>query len=223
MRLAFRVVTTTIKGLTKILCRIDADCLEQVPAEGPLILVGNHVNFLEAPVMYTQLQPRPVTGFVKAETWNNPFLGTLFTLWGGIPLQRGEVDRSALREGLRALEKGYILAIAPEGTRSGTGHLARGHPGVVTMAIQSGAPLLPVIYYGGEKFFPNLSRLRRTDFHVRIGQPFYVDTQGARMTRELREVITDEIMYQLAALLPEDYRGIYAEAAITHERFATEF
>jgi len=210
MTIAYKVVTTTIKGLTQILCRIDAEAIEQIPDKGPLILVGNHVNFLEAPVMYTQLQPRPLTGFVKAETFNNPFLGTLFTLWGGIPLQRGEVDRSALREGLTALERGFILAIAPEGTRSGTGCLARGNPGVVTMALQSGAPLLPVAYYGGEKIHHNYRRLRRTDFHVRVGQLFYVDVQGTRMSRELRLKITDEIMFQLAALLPEQYRGVYA-------------
>lgn len=222
MRLAFWLVTTTIKSLTQILCRIDAGALERVPKKGPLILVANHVNFLEAPVMYTQLLPRPVTGFVKAQTYDNPFLGALFTLWGGIPLQRDEVDRSALREGLRALERGWILAIAPEGTRSGSGRLAQGHPGVVTMAVQSGAPLLPVAYYGGERIHQNYRRLRRTDFHVRVGRVFQVDTQGKRLTREQRLAITDEIMYQLAGLLPAEYRGVYTNldvATTEHLRF----
>jgi len=131
MTLAFRVVTTTIKGLTRIMCRIDAESLARVPDKGPLILVANHINFLDAPVMYTHLQPRHMTGFAKSETWDNPLLGPLFDLWGVIPIQRGEADRSALRAGLNALEKGCILAITPEGTRSGDGRLAQGHPGMV--------------------------------------------------------------------------------------------
>ncbi len=60
-----------------------------VPAQGPLMLVANHVNFLDAPVMYTHLQPRPLTAFVKAETWDNPVMGLLFNIWGGIPIRRG--------------------------------------------------------------------------------------------------------------------------------------
>ncbi|MFC1879789.1 1-acyl-sn-glycerol-3-phosphate acyltransferase, partial [Chloroflexota bacterium] len=67
MSLAFWTVTNTIKGLTRILCRVEGQALEQVPSEGPLILVSNHINFLDAPLVYTHLQPRPLTGFVKAE------------------------------------------------------------------------------------------------------------------------------------------------------------
>jgi 1-acyl-sn-glycerol-3-phosphate acyltransferase len=95
MSLANTVVSTTIKGLTRILCRIDASQLNQVPQQGPLLLVANHINFLDAPVVYTQLQPRPVTGFVKAETWENPVMGLLFNVWGGIPIRRGEPDLAA--------------------------------------------------------------------------------------------------------------------------------
>ena len=211
MTLAFRVVTTTIKGLTRLMCRIDGKELERIPSKGPLIVVSNHINFIEAPLVFTHLQPRPVTGFAKAETWENPLLGPLFDLWGAIPLERGEADLSALRKGLSALEKGFILGITPEGTRSGDGCLGKGHPGVVTLALHSGAPLLPVVYYGGEKIHQNMRRLRRTDFHFRVGQPFHVDTQGASVTRELRQQITDEIMFQLAMLLPVKYRGVYTD------------
>jgi 1-acyl-sn-glycerol-3-phosphate acyltransferase len=152
-----------------------------------------------------------LTGFAKSETWDSPFLGPLFNLGGAIPVRRGEADMSALRGGLAALEKGYILVITPEGTRSGDGRLAQGHPGVVTLATRSGAPLQPVVYYGGERLYTNLRRLRRTDFHIRVGKPFRVETRGARLTSALRRQITDEIMYQLAALLPPGYRGVYAD------------
>ena len=213
MSLAHWAVTSIIKRLTRILCRVDDRQLARVPERGPLILATNHVNFLEAPVMYTHLHPRPMTGFAKAETWESPVLGMLADLWGAIPLQRGEADMSALRAALKALEDGQILGVAPEGTRSGDGRLQRGHPGVVLLALRSNAPLLPVVYYGGELFWSNLRRLRRTDFHVAVGRPFYLSPNGTKITREVRQQMTDEIMYQMAALLPPAYRGVYSDLA----------
>jgi len=211
MSITNTLVSTTIKGLTHILCRIDASELAQVPAQGPLLLVANHVNFLDAPVMYTHLQPRPLTGFVKAETWENPVMALLFNIWGGIPIKRGEPDMAALDMALEALKAGKIVAVAPEGTRSGSGRLKHGYPGIVILALHSGAPLLPVAYYGGENFRDNVSRLRRTDFHINVGQPFTIEPGGQKVTRPVRQAITDEIMYRIAALLPEEYRGEYAE------------
>jgi 1-acyl-sn-glycerol-3-phosphate acyltransferase len=210
-------VTTSIRGVVRVLCRVDDAQLARVPARGPLILVSNHVNFLEIPVLYTHLQPRPLTGFAKAETWQNPFLGALGNLWDAIPLQRGEADVGALRQALAALDAGKIVGVAPEGTRSGDGCLQRGRSGVVLLALRSGAPLLPMVYYGGEKLRQNLRGLRRTDFHIAVGRLFYLDPRGVRVTRQVRQQMVDEIMYQLAALLPAAYRGYYSELdAATH-------
>jgi 1-acyl-sn-glycerol-3-phosphate acyltransferase len=149
-------------------------------------------------------------------------MAALFDMWEAIPLRRGEADHAAIRRALHALREGGILALAPEGTRSGDGRLQRGHPGVVMLALLSGAPLLPVVYYGGEHFRGNLSRLRRTDFHIVVGRPFHLEAGGARVTRDLRQRMVDEVMYQLAALLPPGYRGTYADlscAAETYLRF----
>jgi 1-acyl-sn-glycerol-3-phosphate acyltransferase len=209
MTLAFRVVNTTIKSLTHVLCRIDDTQLSLVPRHGPLILVANHINFLEVPVVFTHLQPRPVTGFVKAETWDNRAMAILFNIWGGIPLKRGEADVAAYHMALEALMNGKIVAVTPEGTRSGHGQLQRGHPGIVTLALRSGAPLLPLVYYGNEQFRSNIVRLRRTDFQIRVGRLFNLHTDEGKAMRQVRQVITDEIMYQLAMLLPAAYRGEY--------------
>ena len=219
MTLTYRVATSTIKALTRLLCRVDNAQLARVPDQGPLIIVANHVNFLEVPLLYTHLQPRPVTGFAKAETWDNAALGALFDLGGAIPLRRGEADIAALRQALKALEVGQILAVAPEGTRSGHGRLQPGHPGVVFLALRSGAPLLPVAYYGGELFWRNLPRLRRTDFHIVVGQPFYLDADGVKVTRQVRQQMVDEIMYQVAALLPPAYRGVYSNLSAATEAY----
>lgn len=211
MSLIERVVNAIIKKLVQIACRIDAEQLEKVPQEGPLIIITNHITFLEAPVVYTHLMPRPLTAFSKTETWEKPFLGWLFDLWGIIPIRRGEADLSALRKGLQVLREGFILTVAPEGTRSGNGVLAKGLPGVVTVALRSKAPILPVATFGHEALNENLRRLRRTDFNIRVGEPFHLKEIEGKVTREIREAMIDEMMYQIAALLPERYRGVYAD------------
>ncbi len=219
MTLARRIKNTALHGLTSLLSRVDAVQLDKVPERGPLILVANHVNFLEIPVLYTRLGTRPLIVFTKVETWNNPFKRFLFDLSKAIPVQRGEADTAALRRAVEVLESGHILAIAPEGTRSGHGRLQRGHPGVVMLAMRSGAPLLPLAYYGGEQFRHNLPRLRQTDFHIVVGRPFTLDAKGVKVTREVRQQMTDEIMYQVAALLPPAYRGYYSDMAAATETF----
>jgi 1-acyl-sn-glycerol-3-phosphate acyltransferase len=211
MTFSHSVVTSTIKGLTTLLCRVDDAHLARVPDKGPLIIVANHVNFLEIPVVYTRLQPRPLTAFAKAETWHNPVLRPLADLWRGIPLHRGKADTAAIRQALQALAAGYILGVTPEGTRSGHGRLQRGSPGIALLALRSGAPLLPLVTWGAELFWSNLTRLRRTDFYTRVGQPFYLDAGGDKVTRQVRQQMTEEIMYQLALLLPAAYRGVYSD------------
>ncbi len=213
------LVNTTLKGLTGVICRVDDAQLVRVPHHGPLIVVANHINFLDAPVLFSRVHPRRVTGFVKAETWQNPALAFLFDAWKTIPLKRGEADVGAFREGLAALQDGAILAVAPEGTRSGHGRLQVGRPGVVLLALHSAAPVLPLVYYGPERFRDNARHLRRTDFRIVVGQPFYLDAGGVKVTHDVRRAMVDEMMYQIAALLPPDYRGVYAAVDSATERY----
>ncbi len=204
------VVCWLIRQSTNVLCQIDGEALAHVPAHGPLILVTNHIGSLEVQLLYAHLHPRPLTGLAKVETWDNPLLARLFDLFQAIPVRRGTPDVRAIRRSLEALRAGYILAVAPEGTRSRHGRLLRAQPGVVTLALHSGAPLLPLAHWGAEKFPANLRRLKRTEFHVRVGRPFRLEIGQRRVTRALRRQIADEIMGQIAALLPPEYRGFYA-------------
>jgi 1-acyl-sn-glycerol-3-phosphate acyltransferase len=211
MNLAQSAVYIPIRILTRILFRVHDEELAKIPRQGPMILVANHVNFADVPVFYTHLIPRPVTGFVKIENWKNPALGFLFSLGGAIPIRRGAVDRTAIGRALEVLRSGRILAIAPEGTRSGDGRLQQGRPGVAVLALDSGAPVWPVAYFGLENFRHNFVRLRRTDFYFRVGTPFVIRAGEERITRSVREQITAEIMYRIAALLPPEYRGFYSD------------
>jgi 1-acyl-sn-glycerol-3-phosphate acyltransferase len=214
-----KVTTLVVKGLTTVLCRVDGEQLKRVPTTGPLILVSNHVNFLEAPVIYTRLMPRPLTGYAKIETWDNPLLGWLFDVWDIIPIRRGEPDKSAVKSGLQVLKEGCILTIAPEGTRNRDGRLLRGHPGVVMLALLSGAPLLPIVHYGHENFRDDFRILRRTEFHVVVGDAFTLDKRGEKVTSETRQKMVDEIMYQIAALLPPQNRGAYFDFSMATEKY----
>lgn len=210
------------RHLTGLLCRIDDCQLQQVPSRGPLIVISNHVGLVELPVLFTRLQPRPVTGFVAAERFRNRWSRWLLQTFGAIPLRRGEADAEALRRGLEVLESGSMLLILPEGTRSRDGRLQRGHAGVVFLALRSGAPVLPLAHHGSERLAQNLRRCRRTDFHIAVGKPFVFDIPSVSVPREVRQRLIDEAMAQLAALLPPDYRGAYANlaaAAPRHLRF----
>jgi len=222
MNLAQTVVYSPIRALSRTLCRVHDIELAKIPHDGPLLLVANHVNFLDVPLFYTHLIPRSVTGFAKIETWNNPALGFFFSLGGAIPIHRGLVDRTAIGRAREVLRSGRILAVAPEGTRSGDGRLQKARTGVSVLALDSGAPVIPVAYYGGEKFRSNIFRLLRTDFYFRVGTPFRVRMEGGRLTRDVREQITTEIMYRIAALLPPEYRGYYADLSKATGHFLVE-
>jgi len=169
--------------------------------------------------MYTHLQPRPVTGFAKSETWDNPVMAMLFDLWGAIPIKRGEADVEALKRGLDALAEGKLVVIAPEGTRSWDGKLQQALAGVVVMGLRSGAPLLPLVYYGGEQLKENLRHLRRTDFYISVGRPFHLEPGDVKVDREVRKFMLDEVMHQLADLMPERYRGVYADHPKTTQTY----
>jgi 1-acyl-sn-glycerol-3-phosphate acyltransferase len=198
-----------VKIGTRILCRIDAPDLHKLPMRGPLIVISNHTGQLEVAVFFGVFQPRPMTGWAKMEAWDNAFFSWLFNLWGLIPVRRGEGDTSALRKAVKALEEGYLFGIAPEGTRNKTGKLKRALPGAVMLATHSGATILPVAHWGGENFLKNLPRFKRTDFHIRVGEPFRLKLDGVKVNREVRQQIADEMMLRVAALLPREYHGYY--------------
>jgi len=213
------LINFVIRVYTRITCRIDAPDLHKVPMQGPLIVISNHTGQIEVPLVFAHLQPRKLTGWAKVESWDNKFLNWVFGVWGMIPVRRGEADMHALKAALRALEKGLILGIAPEGTRNYNGILRRALPGAVTLALHSGAPIIPVAHWGGENFMKNLKRFKRTDFHIRVGEPFKIDTRGIKVTGEIRQQIVDEMMVQIAIMMPEEYRGEYAEMCKTPPHF----
>ncbi len=216
MREAF--VNIIIKFLLWVLCKIDYGTLSQIPKDGPLILFGNHINFLDAPLVFSYLWPRKFVSLVKKETFDSPFLRFLFNTWHGIPVNRGTADFTALKTALKALEDKKILVLAPEGTRTNDGKLIKGNPGILAIAQKSNAPIIPVGLYGTEKFHENFRKLKRTKVFFRVGTPFSLALDSKFPDQQTRSLATDEVMFQLAKLLPEQNRGYYSdvENATTH-------
>lgn len=219
MSLSHSLIVTSLKTITSLICHIDATELKQVPGHGPLIIYTNHVNILEIPIIYTRLQPRKVHGMLLAERWSTPVLHWMLDVTETIPLHRGEADIDAIRKGLEVLAKGESIIISPEGTRSHDGKLQVAHPGVVLLALHSHTPLLPIAYYGAVNWRENLSHLKRTDFHLRVGKRFQLNAGGEKVTKQVRSRMMDEMMYQLALLLPPEYRGYYADKSYDSTRY----
>jgi len=212
------VIHRVVAAVVRLLCDIDSrEFVEALASRGPALLVINHINFLEIPILVTQAYPRWLTGIVKVETWKNPVFAFLFNAYKAIPLDRHGAYLDVFRRVRAALEEGAFVAIAPEGTRSGDGVLRPAKAGIIQLALLTGAPILPVAHYGGERIWDNMKRLKRTPFHFRVGRPFRFVVQG-RPDKQTRQEMLDELMGQLARLLPEDKRGPYAGEALRESR-----
>jgi 1-acyl-sn-glycerol-3-phosphate acyltransferase len=196
--------------LFKTLLRLEVVGLENVPLEGPLILAMTHTNFLD-PALAGAVMPREVVIMSKVENFWHPVLGIIVRLYGAFPVRRGEMDRQAIRCSLEVLAGGQALLMAPEGTRSGDGRLQKGHDGMTFIALRADAPILPMAIMGGEHFWANLSRLRRTPVKIVIGNVFCFSPGRERGRRAIINKMTKEAMYQLASLLPPERRGVYSD------------
>jgi 1-acyl-sn-glycerol-3-phosphate acyltransferase len=201
-----------------LLLRLKVEGLENVPAQGAVILMINHIHFLD-PFVVVASMPRQVTGMSKVENFSIPFWGLIFKLYGAIPVRRGQMDRQALRRALDVLEGDAMLLIAPEGTRSPQRALQPAHHGLAYIAHRGNATVVPVAVTGTPRFGHNLKRLRRTPVQVRLGRPFHLHTDSRRLERETLSAMTTEAMYQLAALLPPDHRGCYADLEQATENY----
>lgn len=216
-----RLINSIIRVIIRLVCVVDAHELKKIPREGPVLLASNHTTNFEAPIYYVLMKERQhKTALGKQELWGNPFTRFLMQIWGIIPVKRGAPDRRALKRSLASLDRGELLGIAPEGTRSVTGKLQRGLPGAAMLAVQRPVPIYPLVQWGLQDLPGNIQRFRRTRMNLVVGEPFHIEVPGGgRPTaRQLRR-IADEIMYQLAVLLPEEYRGYYSDLS----EMTTEF
>lgn len=199
--------------LVNAIARVDANGYENLPKEGSFVIATNHLGILDAPIAFYALDYWDMFVLI-GEKWEKValfrWLGKYFNF---IFIDRYNPDIKTLRKVISLMEKDNILVIAPEGTRSRTGSLIEAKPGVSYLASKLNRPIVPVAITGTEDkaLFGNLKKLRRAHFTLTAGPAFTLPPLPRENRDEVMKQYTDEIMCHIAVLLPERYRGFYAE------------
>jgi 1-acyl-sn-glycerol-3-phosphate acyltransferase len=209
-RLIRNILLFALRVAMKLVMKLNASGWENIPRTGPVIMMINHIAFLD-PVILTGIFPRYLISMAKVEAIEDKVIGPIIKAFDAFPVNRGAGDRQALRTAFDVLDAGLALLIAPEGHRSETSELGEAHEGIAYVAQRAHVPIVPVAISGTEQFKHNIKRFRRTTVTYRFGQPFYLEAGNDRANSDMLKRMTDEAMYQLAALLPPEQRGLYAD------------
>jgi 1-acyl-sn-glycerol-3-phosphate acyltransferase len=208
LRSALRLL---VRFLFSILAHIESAGLENIPETGAAILAPNHVSRLDSPLIFIMLKRHDASGLVADKYQKHLLMRWLVKIIDGIWINRESSDFQALRQARTALEKGWLLGVAPEGTRSPTGMLMPGKTGVAFLAEKTGVPIVPIAITGTETFFHKLSHLRRPQLTIQFGKPLKLGSIKRNDRSIALQRNTDEIMCHIAAMLPLSYRGVYSE------------
>ncbi|GAB3495884.1 lysophospholipid acyltransferase family protein [Nocardiopsis coralliicola] len=215
------VVKAILGPVLAVLWQPRAYGVENVPRQGPAIMVSNHLSFSDHFFGPLPL-PRKITFLAKSEYFTGPGVKGLFSRWffsgvGQIPIDRsgGKASEGALRTGLRVLKQGRLLGIYPEGTRSPDGRLYRGRTGVARLALESRAPVVPMAMINLEKIMPPGRTVPKLGIRPKVvfGEPLdFSRYYGMEKDPRVLRAVTDEIMYALMALSGQEYVDRYAQA-----------
>ena len=208
-----RLLRFLIRVLLKLIARVEIRGKENAPLKGGMILASNHIGILDIIMVYFAID-RTDLFIPVAEKWEKiGWIRWLGRQLNFLFIDRFNPDLKAMRKMIALMQEGKFLVIAPEGTRSRVGSLIEGKPGVAYLAARSGFPVVPVAITGTEDkvILGNLKRLRKSTIILTGGEPFIIPPLPNRNRDEALQKYTDEIMCRIAALLPERYRGVYAE------------
>jgi 1-acyl-sn-glycerol-3-phosphate acyltransferase len=208
----YRLLHAVLRPIINMAYRPWTEGLEHIPDEGPAIVASNHLSFLDSVFLPTACD-RPIYFLGKSDYfagWRRWFFESV----GVMPVYRegGDAAEASLRRGQEILEKGHLLGIYPEGTRSPDGRLYRGKTGPVRLALRTGAPIIPVAMIGTFDVLPpkaTIPKIRRVG--MRVGPPLDLSRYaGGEDDRFLLRSATDELMYELMLLSGQEYVDEYA-------------
>jgi 1-acyl-sn-glycerol-3-phosphate acyltransferase len=218
--LHFRIMRPLLKslfsGIFHLLARVKIIGTENIPYGKPYVAAMNHVSIFDPPFA-AAFWPEQLEIIGAIDVFSKPGQGQLLKLYGVIPVHRGDYDRSLLSKIISIIKSGHPLLIAPEGARSHDPAMRRAKPGIAYIVEKTSAPVLPVALIGTtEDFWQRAVRGQKPPLEMRIGKSITLPPITAKGSEkhEARQRNADLVMSHLAGLLPEEYRGVYAESAI---------
>lgn len=212
IRISRVLLRTSFRGIFHLISRVKITGLENVPPKGAYLIATNHVSLYEAPFVLAFWPVAPEAAGA-ADIWNRRGQASLASLYGGIPVHRGRYDRRLIDTMLAVLQSGRPLLIAPEGERSHKPGMRRALPGIAYMLEKITVPVVPVGIVGTtDDFLEKALHAQRPELQMRIGPAFHLEpVEGKGVERRVeRQDRVDLIMAHIAALLPLEYRGVYA-------------
>jgi len=201
-----------IRFIINLIARVEIQGYENIPAEGGFVIATNHLGRLDVALLFYALEGDFI--LPVAEKYEHHWLfGPIGNAMGGIWLDRFNADVGSIREILARMKAGGILVIAPEGTRSKTEAMTEEKPGVAYLAMKAGVPIVPIALAGTEDrlVVDRLKHFKKSEIKIVVGPSFRLPPIKGRQRDAALKQYTDEIMCRIGVLLPEKYRGVYAE------------
>ncbi len=215
VRLRRSTMRVVIRGLFRLLARVDLSGVENIPLGTAYMAAVNHVSIYDPPFLLC-FWPEILQGIGAVDVFDKPIQGDLLRMYGTVPVHRGQYDRELLDAVLTMLRAGYPVMIAPEGGRSHVPGLRQAKPGVAYLLDEASVPVVPVGIVGTTDDFLKRGLLgRQPSLEMRVGPPFVLPPIEGRgeARRSARQRNADLVMQHIASLLPPEYRGVYAESA----------
>ena len=215
-RISRPILKTVFRGIFHILARVTITGKEHIPYGMRYVVAMNHVSIFDPPLAGA-FWPEQLEIIGASDVFEKPGQGQILRAYGVIPVHRGDYDRALFMKIISVIQAGYPLLIAPEGGRSHVPAMRRAMPGIAYIVEQTHVPVVPAALVGTtEDFWQRARRGERPALEIHIGKPITlpeIATKGAEK-HEARQQNADLVMRHLAGLLPEEYRGVYAESAI---------
>lgn len=213
-----RVAALICRTVLRAAAVVDVEGFDDVPQAGPLIVVANHISNSDPPLVFGWLTPalgRQMHILAKEALFVGP-VGWFLRKYGVTPVKAGGSDIDAYRVALSVLDRGEVLCIFPEGTRSATGLLGEPKPGVAMLASRSRVRILPVGISGSDVFLGRGKRLPRLRSRItlRAGEPFTLELDPALARRAAVNQASEDLMRRIAALVDERHRGRFKPPSI---------
>lgn len=205
----YRFAQRLVRTLWPLVGRLDVEGLENIPQDGPFLLIANHQSYLD-PVLIQTVVRRPLYTMAKSTEFSNPVMALILKSLNSFPVRRFEIDPQAVRLALRHLNAGRGVGIYIEGERSWDGRLQPPRLGTLRLILKSGAPVIPCGVSGAYEVWPRWSRMRRGTVRIRFGTPI---RHAALQDRAARETRLDDARESIMSALAELSGAVRADRA----------